>query len=190
MNEPSLTSEPSDTAPTMVTGVFSDAESVERAYRAAEKQGYSIDDLNVVMSDETRQRYFSQDQPISTELASKSAEGGELGGPTGGRIGIALSIVAAVGAALVLPGLGLVMAGPVAVALAGAGSAAVAATLIGALSDWGLPEERVKHYDDAIKNGGILMALKTRSPDDARDIESQWRDFGAAHLHAQPEASG
>jgi hypothetical protein len=40
-------------------------------------------DINVVMSDDTRRHYFSDDRQINTELGAKVAEGGELGGPTG-----------------------------------------------------------------------------------------------------------
>jgi hypothetical protein len=96
-------------------------------------------DFNVVMSDDTRKRYFSDDRQIKTELGSKVAEGGELGGPTGGRIGIIIPILAA-GAVLALPGLGVVVAGPIAASLTAAGAAGLAAGLIGALSNWGIPE--------------------------------------------------
>ena len=80
-----------------VTGIFENPDAVERAYEVAVAHGYEIGDVNVVMSEETRHRYYSQPGEINTEIAKKSAEGGELGGPTGGRIAIALSIAAAVG---------------------------------------------------------------------------------------------
>ena len=109
--------------PRVVTGLLGDSEGVERSYQAVVKRGYDIGDVNVVMSDDTRQRYFADDREIKTELGSKAAEGGELGGPAGGRIGILIPILAAVVAAVAVPGLGLVAAGPIAVALAGAGAA-------------------------------------------------------------------
>jgi hypothetical protein len=86
----------------MVTGIFSDGASVERAYEAATCFGYDKGDINVVMSDETRKRYFSEDRPIDTDLARKAAEGGELGGPKGGRISILIPILAAVGTTVAL----------------------------------------------------------------------------------------
>src|SRR5512139_701042 len=125
----------------MVTGMFRDGVSVERAYEAATGFGYDKGDINVVMSDETRKRYFSEDRPIDTDLARKAAEGGELGGPTRGRISILIPILAAVGTTVALSGIGLVIAGPIAAAIAGAGATGVAAGLIGALADWGMPEE-------------------------------------------------
>ena len=170
--------------PRMVTGLFRDMESIERAYQSVVQRGYDTGDVNVVMSDDSRKRYFADDREIKTELGRKSAEGGELGGPTGGRIGIIIPIIAAVGASLVLPGLGFVVAGPIAAALAGAGAAGLAAGLIGALSDWGIPEERVQQYEAGIHDGGILMGVKARSDEDARHIEQQWKAIGGQHVYS------
>ena len=63
----------------MVTGLFGDSESVERAYQSVAQRGYDKGDINVIMSDDTRKRYFSDDRQIDTELGSKAAEGGALG---------------------------------------------------------------------------------------------------------------
>ena len=166
-----------------VTGIFENPDAVERAYEVAVAHGYEIGDVNVVMSEETRHRYYSQPGEINTEIAKKSAEGGELGGPTGGRIAIALSIAAAVGAAIAVPGLGFVMAGPIAVAAASAGAAGIAAGLIGAIAHWGLPERRMREYEDEINAGRILIGVQTRSVDDARSIAGAWRELGGRHIH-------
>lgn len=167
----------------MVTGLFKDSESVERAYEVVSKHGYGTADINVVMSDDTRRRYFSDDRQINTELGRKVEEGGELGGPTGGRIGIIISAICAVGV-VALPGLGLVLAGPLAVALAAAGTAGLAVGLVGALSDWGIPEERAKQYETGIHDGGILMGVRPRSDEDAHYFVQQWKAIGAQHLHS------
>ena len=67
----------------MVTGLFRDSESVERAYEVVSERGYGTADINVVMSDDTRKRYFSDDRQINTELGRKVEEGGELAVPPG-----------------------------------------------------------------------------------------------------------
>ena len=168
----------------MVTGIFDDGASVERAYDALTHLGYDKDDINVVMSDETRKRYFSEYRPVDTDLGKKTAEGGELGGPTGGRIGILLPILAAVGTTAALTGVGLIVAGPIAAALAAAGATGLAAGLIGALADWGLPEATLRQYEAEIHDSGILMGVKTRSQDDARQIAEQWSALGGRHVHS------
>jgi len=168
----------------IVTGIFSDGESVELAYEAATGFGYDEGDINVVMSDETRKRYFSEDRPINTDLARKTAEGGELGGPKGGRISILLPILAAVGTTAALSGIGLVVAGPVAAAIAGAGATGLAAGVIGALADWGIPEERLRQYEAELHDGGILVGVKTRSAGDARRLADEWLAVGGQHVDA------
>jgi hypothetical protein len=169
--------------PKMVTGLFKDGQSAELGYQVVSQRGYDTADINVVMSDDTRKRYFSGDRQIDTELGSKAAEGGELGSPIGGTIGTILPIVVAVGL-LAIPGLGWVAAGPVAVALAGAGAAGVAFGLIAALSDWGIPEERAQQYEVGIRDGGILMGVKPRSDEDARLFEQQWKASGGQYVHS------
>jgi hypothetical protein len=158
----------------MITGLFSDGQSAERAYQACVERGYAMGEVNVVMSEDTRKRLLSDD----SELARRKAEGGELGGPTGGRVEILVTIFAAVGAALALPALGFVVAGPIAAALAGAGAAGLAAGLIGTLGHWGIPQERVRLYEAGIKEGGILMMVEARSDEDARQIEQHWTAAG------------
>jgi hypothetical protein len=169
--------------PRMVTGLFKDSDSVERAYQAVAQRGYGTGDINVVMSDDTRKRYFSDDRHIDTKLGRKVAEGGALGGPMGGTIGTIIPAIIAVGV-VALPSLGLVLAGPVAVALTAAGATGLAAGLIGALSDWGIPEERTKEYEKGIHDGGILMGVRARSDEDARHFVQQWKAVGGQHLHS------
>ncbi|HEX6707264.1 MAG TPA: hypothetical protein VF169_21075 [Albitalea sp.] len=160
---------------TMVTGLFRDRDSAERAYQAVTDRGYSRDDVNLVMSDETRKRHFASGE--RTELGSKAAEGAGIGGAIGGTLGAIAAAIAAVGTSIAIPGLGLVVAGPVAAALAGAGAGAATGGLVGALIGWGIPEERVKRYEAGVKEGGILMGVKPRSDEDAAHIEKSWRDY-------------
>ena len=172
-----MTAASSDTR-RMITGLFSDGESAARAYEACVDRGYEIGEVNAVMSEATRQRCFADDSEITRSLARRKAEGGELGGPTGGRIEILIAAAAAVGTALALPALGFVAAGPIAVALTAAGAAGLASGLAGALAHWGIPQERIRHYEAGIHDGGILMMVEARTVDDARGIEQQWKAIG------------
>ena len=158
----------------LVTGLFPDRASAEAAYNAANTRGYNTDDVNLVMSDDTRTRHFG-DTGVETELGTKAAEGAGIGGAIGGTLGAIAAAIAAVGTTLALPGLGLVVAGPIAAAVAGAGAGAAGGGLIGALIGWNMPEERVKEYEEGVKRGGILMGVHARSDEDAAYLENEWR---------------
>ncbi|HET7281775.1 MAG TPA: hypothetical protein VFI67_05590, partial [Sphingomicrobium sp.] len=106
------------------------------------------------------------------------------GGAIGGTFGAIAAAVAAVGTSIAIPGLGLVIAGPLAAAFAGAGAGGAAGGLVGALIGWGIPEERVKRYESGIKSGGILMGVKARSSDDAEYFQDEWKRSNGTEIYA------
>lgn len=174
--------------PDMVTGLFTDGRSAESAYRAALDLGYEDSDVNLVMSEETRKRFFSSrhTDPELREKAKETVEEGpskpahELGGPVGGTMGTVAPVLAAVGTLLLVPG--IVIAGPVAVALTAAGAVGLTGGVIGALANWGIPKDRVEQYEADIRRGGVLMGVKPRNDEDARSLRSSWRESGARFL--------
>jgi len=173
----------------MLTGLFYDRDSAERAYQGLNERGYGKDDINVVMSDDTRKRHFADGDTATTELGSKAAEGAGVGGAVGGTLGAVLAAMTAAGTSLALPGLGLVIAGPLAAAAAGAGAGAATGGLLGALIGWGIPEERVKRYETGINEGGILMGVKPRSDEDAAHFEQHWRSNNGQQIYREGNTS-
>ena len=166
-----------------LTGLFPDRDSAERAYKGVVDRGYDTDDINLVMSDETRKQQFGSLDGRTTELGTKAAEGAGIGAGIGGTVGAIAAAVAAVGTSIALPGLGLVIAGPIAAALAGAGAGGAAGSLVGALIGWNMPEERVKEYESGIKQGGILMGMRPRNDEDAAHLEEHWRSANGSNVY-------
>jgi len=165
----------------MVTGLFPDRVSAENAYQSVADRGYSKDDVNLVMSDDARTRHFANTGE-ETELGSKAAQGAGIGGAIGGSLGAIVAAIAAVGTSVALPGLGLVIAGPIAAALLGAGAGGATGGILGALIGYGIPEERVAHYEEGIRNGGILMGVTPRSDEDAAHFENKWKESNGQHV--------
>jgi hypothetical protein len=159
----------------MMTGMFRDRESAERAYHSLSSRGYSKDDVNLVMSDDTRKRHFG-DHTADTDLGDKALEGAGAGSAIGGTLGAIVGAVAAIGTSVALPGLGLVVAGPLAAGLAGAGAGGLTGGLLGALVGSGIPEERAKEYEHGVKEGGIVMGVTPRNEEDASYLENEWRN--------------
>jgi hypothetical protein len=166
----------------MVTGMFRDRESAERAYGSLTSRGYDKDDVNLLMSDETRKKHFTDDGR-ETELGNKALEGAGTGAAIGGTVGATIAAIAAIGTSVALPGLGLIVAGPLAAALAGAGAGGATGGLIGALVGAGIPEERVKDYEAGLKDGGIVMGVNARSDEDAEYFESDWKNNRGEHVY-------
>src|SRR5436190_23093396 len=156
----------------MVTGLFRDRESAEGAYRSLSERGYEKDDVNLLMSEDTRKKYFDDKD---SELGTKAWQGAGKGAAIGGGVGATLAAIAAIGATLALPGLGLLIAGPIAAGLAGGGAGALTGGLIGGLVGHGIPEEEAKAYEQGIKDGGIVMGVNPRSDEDADYFEQNWR---------------
>jgi hypothetical protein len=168
----------------LATRLFTDRNSAEREYEALVGRGYSADDINVIMTEEGRTRHFAEG--ATTELGNKALEGAGVGSGIGAVTGGALAAIAAA-ATVAVPGLGLLVAGPIAAALAGAGAGAVAGGAIGALVGAGIPEERVKEYESGLKEGGIVMGVRPRTPEDRTYFETEW---GATRATADSARQG
>lgn len=168
-----------------MTGMFSDRTSAERAYNSLTSRGYTADDINVVMSDEARDRHFVNDNTVveETELGNKAMENAGTGSAIGGTLGAIVGAVAALGTNLLLPGLGLVVAGPLAGALAGAGAGGLTGGLIGGLVGAGIPEERAKVYENGLKEGNIVVGVKPRNAEDADYFENEWRAANGREIY-------
>src|SRR5437660_1695831 len=112
---------------TLVTGLFKNRVTAETAVNTLLKEGYSQNDISVIMSEATKSKEFA------LEAKTQTAAGAGVGGAVGGTVGAVLAGILAVGTSLIVPGLGLVVAGPIAATLAGAGAGAATGGLIGAL---------------------------------------------------------
>jgi hypothetical protein len=169
----------------MVSGLFRDRDSAERAYGYIGPRGYSAADVTVLMSDETRRNYYGDSKDprvVKTELGTKALEGAGVGAGVGAVAGGTLAALAAA-ATILIPGAGLVVAGPIAAALAGAGAGGVTGGIIGALIGYGIPEERAKLYEAGLKEGGVVLGVRPRNDDDAAYFEREWKNTHGEHIY-------
>lgn len=155
------------------TEIFHNQQNAEQAYQRALAQGYSPKDINVIMSEESRKKYY--DSPLVLEEGDKSMEGLGIGGAAGGAIGGIVGAIAAIGSNLVIPGLGLVVAGPLAAGLAGAGAGSIAGGVMGTLIGWGISEPHVKEYESGIKSGGIVLMVNDTLPNST--LSDDWKNL-------------
>jgi len=158
----------------MWTRMFVDRDSTERAFKTLQDRGYSKDDINLIMSDDTRKKHFSGEYQ-KTDLGTKAAEGAGKGSLIGGTIGAVAGLITAIGASFVIPGIGLVVVGPIAAGLTGAGAGSITGGIVGALIGVGIPENTAKEYETGVKSGKIVMGVHPHNDEDAEFFEKTWR---------------
>jgi uncharacterized membrane protein len=149
----------------MVMGAFDSREHADMAIDQLEELGYTTKDISVI----TKDNKVAETKSLGHEMA----DGAVSGAATGTAIGGVAGLLAGVG---IFPALaGLLIGGPIAVALgatgvvaatvSGAVTGAVAGGLIGALVNLGVPEESAKYYDTTINEGGVVVAVPARDGD-------------------------
>ena len=148
-----------------VIGVFDDRNQAERAVNEIKDAGVSKDEISIVAKEESIGNN-NNDEGQGQDLTTGTATGGTLGGLAG--------LLAGAGA-LAIPGIGPILAiGPIAAGLTGA----AAGGLAGSLVDLGIPQDRGDYYENEVKKGSILAAVKS-DQDKINDVASHFRSNGA-----------
>jgi hypothetical protein len=137
----------------IVTAVFKDRPSAELALKNLSDIGVAGTKVSLLMSDETHAKHFK----IRNE--TKADEGAITGAGIGGIAGTLFSLLASA-SVMTVPGLNLVVAGPLVAALAGLGTGALTGGLIGGLIGTGIPEYEAEVYTKAVQAGDVLLAVE------------------------------
>ncbi len=167
-----------------ITGVFTNKDDAEKAYDSLLSRGYSRDEISVLMSKDTRDTHFKAiDKDDRTDLGNKAMEGAGVGSAIGGTAGAIVGAIAAIGTAVALPGLGLVIAGPIVAGLTGAGAGGLTGGIIGALIGSGIPEDRAKIYENSLDEGGIVVGVKPRNRTEGEAITNEWKTYRGEKIH-------
>jgi hypothetical protein len=146
---------------TTITATFHDRAATERAIDDLTAANIPRDDISIVMSSETRKRYFPGEENVhGANIAKGAAGGGVIGGSLGAIAGgflISGAITVATGGAAAP----FLIAGPIAGALAGGGAGAAVGSIIGALVGAGVPEAEASAIESEVKRGGVIIAVRT-----------------------------
>lgn len=137
----------------LVTGVYENSAAAHTAVSRLEAAGFPSGDISILTSESTGRKAFA------VNTGSKVGEGAAIGAGVGGAILALAAGLSAVGV-VASGGLGLLAAGPIVAALAGAGAGAAAGGLVGGLIGLGVPEHEAKYYEDVISKGGVLVGVK------------------------------
>jgi hypothetical protein len=160
----------------MVTAVFRDRTQANRVYTWLRDRGYTADEINVLMSDQTRAAYGTNGEDDLVASRTHAAEGMATGGVIGTAVGATLGAIAAIGTIVTVPlgGISLVIAGPILAAFAGAGAGAVAGGLIGGLIGLGIPESNARAYEEALRDGGVVIGVHPHLGEETAKIRDEF----------------
>jgi hypothetical protein len=170
------------TAQKMVTAVFRNRLDADAAWDWLVEQGYGTNDINVLMSESTRARYYDSPEQEGIVASSHVAEGMATGGAIGTAVGAIAAAIAAIGTSLVIPGVGIIVAGPIAAALAGGGAGAVAGGAIGGLVGLGIPESNSRAYEEVLRQGGVALGVVPRRAADASAIKDKFKQLHGENI--------
>jgi len=183
-----------------VVGVFRDRFAADTCFDELIQRGYLASNINIMMTAQTRSRDYAwndEDSPTATSregtmggeggggmavatapermagtaASSMAVHGVGVGGSIGTAVGATLAAIVAVGTSLVIPGLNLIVAGPIIAALAGGGVGAVAGGLVGGLVGLGFTEQDAEIYNQALQSGGVVMSVEALV-EDSEEIKS------------------
>lgn len=156
--------------PAFQAGVFDDVDAARQAVHGLLEAGFTKEQINVVCSDETKERHFQEfehQEPAGTYTPTATIVGGTIGAALGG--------IAVVASAAVTGSLTLWAAGPIT-----AWAGGVAGGLVGAMMTRGVEKEIADFYQQAVVSGQILVAVEDARPDNQRSLAKAAQVLAAA----------
>lgn len=165
----------------MITASFRNHSDAAAAMDWLNAHGYRSSDVNVLMTDATR-RWYDENAEGKVDAGTHATEGMGVGGAIGTMVGAAVGAIAAIGTSIAIPGLGLVVAGPIMAALAGGGAGAVAGGVVGGLVGLGIPESNAKAYEVVLREGGVVLGVIPRTDNDDEAIREYFQEMRAENI--------
>ena len=153
-----------------LVAIYEDSKHAGMAVGELKNMGYTKD-ISVVAKDVNAEGLETTD--VKTDLGHEAAQGAGAGAVIGGTLG-AIAGVLAGAASLAVPVLGIAVVGPIVAGFTGAGVGGAAGSLVGALANMGIPDQKAKEYEQYISSGQVLVAVTTK-PEDASKVDEVLR---------------
>jgi hypothetical protein len=161
-------------------GIFRTIEGAERAVTDLLAAGFSKDQITVMCSDQTKERYFREfeHQPVAGTTTSATTV-------AGGAIGAALGGLGVIATAITTGGMALWAAGPIS-----AWAGGVVGGLVGAMMSRGVEKELANYYQQAVLEGQLLVAAEDTGPNQRQMLAKAARILAAAGAEPLPLQEG
>lgn len=153
-----------------IVAIFSASEDAGHAIGELKNKGYTKD-ISVVAKKFDGFQIDERTHQIKQFVADSAAGGVVAGAAIGGLAAVLAGLTA-----ITIPAAGIFIAGPIATALTATAAGAVTGTVVGALVDKGIPEQRAQLYADSIMAGETLISVTVD-----HDKEQEVIDILTAH---------
>lgn len=159
-----------------LVAVFDDRDLAQRAVRVLDRGDVPTAQVSLVAKG-------LDDQPqIVAELSGE--DDGEAAAAIGAGLGAIVGVLAGI-AVTVVSGLGVVfLAGPIGGGLVGAATGG----FLGGMSGWGVHSERIRHYEQLVGAGHVLVIVHGR-PDELARAERMLQETGPTEVHVATKTS-
>lgn len=164
--------------PTMLMGLFKDADHASKAIDDLKNNGYN-EEISVIAYDKEHEEVREgSDVPQEEDSDTGKTVGAVVGGVTG-----ALALLFSGIAAVAIPGIGVLVGGPLAAALGLTGGVvgSLGGGLIGGLVDLGIDKTTAERYDEEIHKGQILVGVSAEG-DQEEEAKTILNSHGATDL--------
>jgi len=166
------------TTRTLLVGVFDDRMEAERAVDELEHSGFSHDEVAFAL----RGSDVVEGGMLTDAVGAKDATGAVAGAVTGGVVGGLFGAAAA----LIVPGVGPVLAaGILATSLGYAGAGVAIGGILGAMTGAGLSEDEAKFYEKQFHNGKAIVTVF--AGDREAEAAAILQKHGGYDMHNCPE---
>jgi len=160
--------------------VFSTVAETRNAVSRLLAAGFTKDQITVICSDDTKERYFRE-----FEHQEQAGSNTPAAAATGGAIGATLGSLATGAVGLAIGGVPLIVAGGI-----GLMAGAVWGGFIGAMMTRGIEKEAANFYDQEVQAGKLLVTVEQTNAHAHPALEDAERIFAAAGAHPLPLTEG
>ncbi|MBE9464248.1 hypothetical protein ACFP1I_06360 [Dyadobacter subterraneus] len=161
--------------PGTVSGVFFTKKDADMAYHALLKLGHTHDDISVLMSDETLNKYERPHPEDAEEFVTSEEEiekEASIEKPKGTIINAIISITSMIS----IPGLGIAISNTLLKKIYNLTAEDSSEKTIGGILSSSVPEEHTDSYGDSMKEGGIIISVDPRNSQEKKAIVKNFRE--------------
>jgi hypothetical protein len=166
-------------SPGTVSGVFFTKKDADRAYHALLRRGHSHEDISVLMSDETLNKYERPHPEDDEEFVTTEEDAHVLPEKPQGIIAKAIISITSI---ISIPGLGIAISNTLLKKIYDLTAEESAEKTVNGILSTSVPGEHTGAYGDSMKEGGIIISVDPRNTQEKKEIVRDFREHNGQDI--------